>query len=77
MTFPDGESLLQLEARVLPAFEQIVAAHPGETVLVSSHGHVNRLILAEQEGRPRADFWSIEQINGRAIRLECRAPQTK
>lgn len=73
VTFPEGESLAQLEARVLPAFEQIVAAHPGDTVLISSHGHVNRLILAAHHRQPRADFWSIAQINGRAIRLECRA----
>jgi broad specificity phosphatase PhoE len=76
VAFPDGESLAALEARVLPAFDRIVAAHPGDTVLVSSHGHVNRLILAAQHRRSRADFWSIEQINGRAIRLECRAPRT-
>jgi broad specificity phosphatase PhoE len=77
VTFPEGESLAALEARVLPAFEQIVAAHPGDTVLVSSHGHVNRLILSAHNRLPRADFWSIEQVNGRAIRLECRASRTE
>jgi broad specificity phosphatase PhoE len=76
VTFPEGESLAELEARVLPAFEQIVAAHPGDTVLVSSHGHVNRLILTAHHRRPRTDFWSIEQMNGRAIRLECRTSHT-
>jgi len=71
VAFPDGESLASVETRVLPAFEMIIAAHPGETVLVSSHGHVNRLILAAYHARPRADFWSIEQVNGCATRLEC------
>jgi len=72
ITFPEGESLAAVEARVVPAFERIVAAHPGHTVLVSAHGHVNRLILAAHQQRPRSDFWAIEQINGRATRLECR-----
>lgn len=71
VTFPAGESLAMAAARVLPAFATIVAAHPGETVLVSAHGHVNRLILAAHHARPRTDFWSIDQINGCAERLEC------
>jgi broad specificity phosphatase PhoE len=71
VTFPEGESLVMAEQRVLPVFEHIVGAHAGETVLVSSHGHVNRLILAAQQQRSRSDFWAIEQINGRAMRLEC------
>jgi broad specificity phosphatase PhoE len=75
IAFPDGESLATTAARVLPAFEQIVASHPGDTLLVSSHGHVNRLILAARYGRPPADFWSIDQVNGRAIRLECSPTQ--
>jgi broad specificity phosphatase PhoE len=71
IVFPDGESLAAVEGRVMPAFDAIVAAHPGETVLVSSHGHVNRLILRLHHARPHADFWAIEQINGCATRLEC------
>lgn len=77
VAFPDGESLAMAEARVLPAFETIVAAHPGETVLVSSHGHVNRLILAAYHAHPRADFWTIEQANGCATCLECHPGSTK
>jgi broad specificity phosphatase PhoE len=73
VTFPEGESLAMVRERAVPAFDKIVRAHPGETVLVSSHGHVNRLILAAREGRRRTDFWGIEQVNGRALRLECRA----
>lgn len=77
VTFPDGESLAMAEARVLPAFETIVAAHPGETVLVSSHGHVNRLILGAHHARPHTDFWTIEQVNGCATRLECHSGYSK
>jgi broad specificity phosphatase PhoE len=75
ITFPDGESLATTAARVLPAFQQIVASHPGDTLLVSSHGHVNRLILGAHYGHSPAGFWSIDQVNGRAIRLECSSTQ--
>lgn len=71
VAFPDGESLETAAARVLPAFERIVAAHAGDAVLVSAHGHVNRLILAAHHGRPLTDFWAIDQVNGQATRLEC------
>jgi broad specificity phosphatase PhoE len=73
VTFPEGESLAMVTNRVLPAFRRIIAAHPGETVLVSAHGHVNRLILADYHSRPPADFWSIDQINGCATRIEYHA----
>lgn len=76
VTFPDGESLAAVAARALPAFDHIVASHPGDTVLVSAHGHVNRLILAAHYGRSPADFWSIDQVNGHATRLECRPRPT-
>ena len=77
VTFPEGESLELVQERVLPAFDDIVRSHPGETVLVSSHGHVNRLILASLHDRPRAEFWDIEQVNGRALRLECPAEERR
>ena len=37
---PGGESLLQLEARVVPAVEEIAARHPGEQILIVAHGGV-------------------------------------
>ena len=43
--FPEGESLAQLSARAWPAFERIVAAHPGGSVAIVAHGGTNRLIL--------------------------------
>lgn len=70
ITFPDGESLAAAESRVLSAFQQITDAHPGDTILVSAHGLVNRLILLARQGRSRDEFWSIEQLNGAVTRLE-------
>jgi broad specificity phosphatase PhoE len=64
VTFPGGESLAMVRDRVLPVFHSIVAGHAGESVLISAHGHVNRLILLDVSDRPPADFWRIEQDNG-------------
>jgi alpha-ribazole phosphatase len=43
--FPGGESLQDLQARVLPAFEAIVGRHRGGTVAMVAHGGSNRAIL--------------------------------
>lgn len=64
VTFPGGESLAMLRARVVPVFHAIASAHAGESVLVSTHGHVNRVILLEVLERPMTEFWTVEQRNG-------------
>ena len=48
--FPGGESLPDLEARVWPAFEGLLAKHPGGTVAVVAHGGSNRAILCRALG---------------------------
>jgi broad specificity phosphatase PhoE len=48
--FPEGESLAQLSARAWPAFEAIVAAHPGGTLAVVAHGGTNRVLLCRALG---------------------------
>jgi broad specificity phosphatase PhoE len=75
VVFPDGESIDDLAARVLPTWERIVAAHVGETVLVTAHGHVNRVVLLHSRRLARDEFWSIEQKNGAADWLTC-TPRT-
>lgn len=48
--FPGGESLPDLEARVWPAFQRLLARHPGGTVAVVAHGGSNRAILCRALG---------------------------
>jgi broad specificity phosphatase PhoE len=50
--FPDGESLPELLARAWPAFEGIVAGHPGGRVAVVAHGGTNRALLCQALGVP-------------------------
>jgi broad specificity phosphatase PhoE len=48
--FPGGESLPDLIARAVPAFDALVARHAGGTVAVVAHGGSNRAILCHALG---------------------------
>ena len=48
--FPGGESLPDLIARAVPAFEALVTRHAGRTVAVVAHGGSNRAILCHALG---------------------------
>jgi alpha-ribazole phosphatase len=61
---PGGESLLQMAERVRAAVRRIVAAHPGEEVLVVGHGGVNRVILLDAIGAPLERLFHVEQDYG-------------
>jgi alpha-ribazole phosphatase len=58
---PNGENLLDVEARAIPKIRQIVAAHPGEELLVVGHGGVNRVILLNALGAPLSALFNMEQ----------------
>ena len=65
-TFPDGESLADVQRRVVPALHEIVRAHSAEShqkILVTAHGHVNRVLLLELMKRNADEFWSVKQVN--------------
>src|SRR3954454_19551108 len=47
---PGGESFAQVQARVGTALERIVAAHPGEDVVIIAHGGSIRAALAHALG---------------------------
>jgi alpha-ribazole phosphatase len=58
---PDGENLLDLEGRIMPAIDRIVANHRGENVLVVAHGGANRVVLLNAIGAPLSSLFNIEQ----------------
>src|SRR3974390_589826 len=61
---PQGENLLDVEARVMPVIAEIVERHQGEEVLVVAHGGVNRIVLLNAIGAPLAGMFNIEQTYG-------------
>jgi alpha-ribazole phosphatase len=61
---PEGENLLDLEARVMPALAEILELHHGQEILVVGHGGVNRVILLNAIGAPLSSMFNIEQNYG-------------
>ena len=61
---PQGENLLDVQARVMPVLEEIVDRHKGQEVLVVGHGGVNRIILLNAIGAQLAGMFNIEQNYG-------------
>lgn len=61
---PGGESLLGMAERVRTVVRELVAAHPGEDILVVAHGGVNRVILLDAIGAPLERLFHIEQAYG-------------
>jgi len=51
-TFPDGESILAMQTRAVEALDAVVAAHPGEIVVVVSHSDVIKAAAAHYLGMP-------------------------
>lgn len=61
---PNGESLLEMSQRVLPALREILARHPDEEVAIVGHGGVNRVILLDAIGAPLEQLFHVEQNFG-------------
>jgi alpha-ribazole phosphatase len=61
---PQGENLLDVEARVMPIISDVVERHKGAEVLVVAHGGVNRIVLLNAIGAPLAGMFNIEQNYG-------------
>ena len=58
---PRGENLMDLQSRIMPVIDGIVARHRGEEALVVAHGGANRVILLNAIGAPLSSLFNIEQ----------------
>ncbi len=61
---PGGEGLLDVQARVLPEYRRVIAAHAGQEIAMLLHGGVNRIILADALGLPSLNIFRIDQSFG-------------
>jgi alpha-ribazole phosphatase len=64
VAFPDGESFATMSGRVREALEQIRRKHSGETVVIVSHGGVNRVALAQALDLDPGRIFSLAQVYG-------------
>ena len=62
-TFLGGERFVDFAARVVPAFEAILADHSWRTLLLVLHGAVNRMLFNHMMSLPWQEKMSIEQDN--------------
>jgi broad specificity phosphatase PhoE len=61
VTFPQGESLEQVRHRALSAVEDLVAKHPGQTILLVSHKVVCKVLVCALLGLDNSHFWRVQQ----------------
>lgn len=71
VAFPNGESLSLLQSRVHRVLRQVTQAHAGQTVMLSTHGLVLRVLLQEALGLTGADFWRLRIPNASAWWMSC------
>jgi broad specificity phosphatase PhoE len=68
--FPGGESVPDLVARAVPAFEAITAAHAGRAIAIVAHGGTNRALLCHVFGLPLGRLLAFGQDYGALTVLE-------
>jgi broad specificity phosphatase PhoE len=68
--FPEGESVPDLVARAVPAFEAVARAHPGRAIAIVAHGGTNRALLCHVFGLPLGRLLAFGQDYGALTVLE-------
>jgi broad specificity phosphatase PhoE len=61
---PDGECLIDVQARILPAYRKLVTSHAGKEIAMLLHGGVNRIIIADALGLDLQNLFRIDQSFG-------------
>jgi alpha-ribazole phosphatase len=59
--FPNGETFTEMRTRVLRAFEEILSEREGQTVMIVSHGGVNRILIAWALQMPGSNIFRLAQ----------------
>ena len=60
---PGGESLADVQTRVMPALEEIISKHQDEQIVIAAHGGVIKVLLGSLLEMPLKNCWSLEQDN--------------
>lgn len=67
VTFPNGESLMDVEHRILGWFRELTK--DDKTVAVVTHGAVIQTLLCHIHGFPLADFWKMPHASSASLTL--------
>lgn len=68
-TFPGGESLASCQKRVVAAVNDIVAAHPGETVCVAGHAVAIRVLECHWRGLPINELNAVPWVGNASVTI--------
>ncbi|MCD6292465.1 MAG: histidine phosphatase family protein [Deltaproteobacteria bacterium] len=61
---PGSETIIEVETRVYPEFDNLVSQHRNETIVIIAHGGVNLLLLTRALGLPSSDIFTLSQDFG-------------
>lgn len=61
VTFPQGESLEQVQKRVVSAVESLIPQHPGQSIVLISHKVVCKVLFCSLLGLDTSHFWQLQQ----------------
>ena len=61
VTFPEGESLKEVDKRSVKSLENVVKNHPEGTLAIVSHRVLNKVLLCAILGLELSHFWYIKQ----------------
>lgn len=64
---PNGESITDVQRRVMDGIRAIAAEHPNETVLCVSHGLALKTVLVELTGAPLSQFRELKYVTNASI----------
>jgi phosphoserine phosphatase len=80
VSFPGGEALQDVAARVADAVRMVLARHAEETIVLVGHDSVDRVLLLGFLDLPLSAYWRIAQepccineidIGGETVRIRC------
>ena len=57
---PAGESMAELQTRILRYLDQLALRYPGDTVVLVTHAEPIRAALLYDRGLPLKDFWCVD-----------------
>lgn len=64
-----GESYHELQERVLSGLNEIIKKHPGENILLISHGCATKIIMAYFESKPLKELWNPPKIKEASLSI--------
>ena len=61
VNIPEGETLDEVRSRTMVALEEVIASHPGKTLVLVTHRVINKVIICATLGLDNSHFWQIGQ----------------